>query len=332
LVIGLDITPNVTKEELKTKALKMICQNTTTDTIDSNLNQAELGKCIEKRPPEFYDEVGEMGFACEPYDPARGVRVEHVIHPKGSSTRKFIEGVIKFTNFGHFDQEKLRRVVDIMYERKVEAGETVFVQGDPANQFYIIETGKFQISADGKMYQILGPKLSFNEHALVRIANQSYTVTALESGILWTMDRITFNRTLADLEYNIIMSGLSSLCSIPQFSMLTGDVLLSLAKIMERREFSKGQFIAVGEYDDNELYIIESGGANLTVCRENIKKLSAGDYFMGPGSIRRHHPIESIVVADSEVKCLKLSGSRFGLIMGKALKEFCKTNEEGMLI
>jgi hypothetical protein len=61
---------------------------------------------------------------------------------------------------------------------RVPAGQAVFKQGDPADRFYVIETGAADVIGDGRLVRTLGPGEGFGEIALLRRVRRTATVQA----------------------------------------------------------------------------------------------------------------------------------------------------------
>jgi CRP-like cAMP-binding protein len=60
----------------------------------------------------------------------------------------------------------------------VPAGQAVFRQGDPADRFYVIETGAADVIGDGRLVTTLGPGEGFGEIALLRRVPRTAMVRA----------------------------------------------------------------------------------------------------------------------------------------------------------
>jgi Cyclic nucleotide-binding domain len=61
---------------------------------------------------------------------------------------------------------------------QVPAGQAVFRQGDPADRFYVIETGAADVVGDGRLLTTLGAGDGFGEIALLRRVPRTATVRA----------------------------------------------------------------------------------------------------------------------------------------------------------
>jgi CRP-like cAMP-binding protein len=84
----------------------------------------------------------------------------------------------------------MQRVVEV----PVKAGDPVVRQGEPADRFYIIESGTFTVTqaaqkgAAPKVLRQLGPDEVFGELGLLRQAPRSATVTAASDGMVLAME------------------------------------------------------------------------------------------------------------------------------------------------
>jgi CRP/FNR family cyclic AMP-dependent transcriptional regulator len=62
--------------------------------------------------------------------------------------------------------------------RAFRQGETIFREGDPASELYVIKSGRVDISSGNRMLATLGENGIFGEMALIDKAPRSATVTA----------------------------------------------------------------------------------------------------------------------------------------------------------
>ena len=76
--------------------------------------------------------------------------------------------------------------------RRLATGETVFAQGDPGDDYYLIEAGRVQVEVDGEPVAELGPGEGFGEIALLREVPRTATVIALTDLELYALEREHF--------------------------------------------------------------------------------------------------------------------------------------------
>jgi hypothetical protein len=102
----------------------------------------------------------------------------------------------------------MSRVIDAMFERKVEPGDHVIQQGDGGDNFYVIESGTYDVikkcevaDTEGQRVLRLDDRGSFGELALMYNQPRAATVVALTAGTLWAMDRPSFRRIVLRSAY-----------------------------------------------------------------------------------------------------------------------------------
>ena len=143
--------------------------------------------------------------SAERYDPEADDDDDdvRVIHPKSDEKRRrLIDAVQDILIFRCLEAEQMGDVIDAMFERRVAPGEHVITQGDDGDNFYVIETGTYDVlvtspgaSTPSKIHQF-AEHGSFGELALMYNMPRSATVVALNGGTLWAMDRASFRRII----------------------------------------------------------------------------------------------------------------------------------------
>jgi len=86
--------------------------------------------------------------------------------------------------FGALSDEILAHLVSTLHDMRVGAGETVFKEGDPAREMYVLIDGEMEVlkkSRRGRDQRvaILGPTDSFGEMSVIDMQPRSATVRAL---------------------------------------------------------------------------------------------------------------------------------------------------------
>ncbi len=104
-----------------------------------------------------------------------------------------LKGSEFFRNFPGSDLAGVAYLADV---RHVEAGESVFKQGDEGDAFYVVVQGSIKISRGGTHLATLGPREGFGEMALLDRETRSATATAAEDTTLLRLDRDSFDRVV----------------------------------------------------------------------------------------------------------------------------------------
>jgi MFS family permease len=99
--------------------------------------------------------------------------------------------------FAALPAPELERLALAIRDVDVEAGTTVFRQGERGDRFYVIREGEVEVAVDGARARILGAGDFFGEIALVRDTPRTATVRALGAIRLSALERDTFMSTLA---------------------------------------------------------------------------------------------------------------------------------------
>jgi predicted MFS family arabinose efflux permease len=76
--------------------------------------------------------------------------------------------------------------------QEVEAGETVIAEGTTGESFYVVASGRVEVSRSGSRLRVLEPGDSFGEIALLRDTMRTATCRALTDLVLYELDRATF--------------------------------------------------------------------------------------------------------------------------------------------
>ena len=98
---------------------------------------------------------------------------------------------------------RLERALRNVAPLPVEAGAVVIRQGDPADRFFIIERGRFQVTqhdregGEERTLREMGPDEVFGEIGLLRESPRTATVTALQDGQLLALERADFLELVA---------------------------------------------------------------------------------------------------------------------------------------
>src|SRR5262249_38896950 len=105
---------------------------------------------------------------------------------------KLIELLRTSAIFAPLPPPAVEHLASELVPRTVDAGTTVFRQGDAGELFYIVESGRCEIAIDGEKVGEAGPGDGFGEIALLRDVPRTATVTAMEETTLQSLERDEF--------------------------------------------------------------------------------------------------------------------------------------------
>ncbi len=202
------------------------------------------------------------------------------------------------------------------------AGVAILHQGDLGDSFYLIDTGRVEVSVDGYRVAILGPGASFGEKALLRATPRSATVTALEPCALWSLDGADFVAAATGSEgpvaHRVRRAAGESLeevlAGIPLFGAFDRRALAAMGEATSTR--AGVQVVRQGEPGDR-FYVLLEGEAQVTIDERPGQVLHAGDWF-GEIALLYSVPRTATVTASTELKLWALGRKAFLIALGNA--------------
>jgi len=105
--------------------------------------------------------------------------------------------IARLSIFGGLSAARIEAGLRALEPIRVAAGDVVVRQGEPADRFYVIGEGSFEVTqADDagatRVLRQLGQAAVFGERGVIARAPRSATVTALTDGLLFAMDGAAF--------------------------------------------------------------------------------------------------------------------------------------------
>ena len=99
--------------------------------------------------------------------------------------------------FAPLPQAAIETIARELVEVRVTAGEVVLHEGDRSDRFYVIESGRVEVTQAGRVLRDEGPGDYFGEIGLLRDVPRTATITAVEDTVLQALDRDTFLRVVS---------------------------------------------------------------------------------------------------------------------------------------
>jgi len=240
-----------------------------------------------------------------------------------------VKGNILFTQFEH-SPAQISQIVKEMWRLDVKAGKTLIKQGDPGDNFYVVESGTFDIFVSNKNnYQDLGTLVAtcgtgkaFGELALLYNSPRAATVKATVDSLVWAIGRATFRRLLVQMSYGKLAEYEGFLASVPIFKSISTSERRAVAEALDTVVYNHGKvIIQQGDTDGDTFYIVRSGRA-VVLKQEGDKEpvevvqLKAGDFFGERALIRNEPRAATVKVISREMTCLYLDRESFSMLMG----------------
>ncbi|RUS87434.1 hypothetical protein EGW08_004809 [Elysia chlorotica] len=290
----------------------------------------------EPAPPPSRDR--RKSVSAERYDPEADDDQDYVkvINPKSDEQRKRLNDAIKhILLFRSLDQEQMQEVLDAMFEKAVKPGHEIITQGDDGDNFYVIDSGKYDIyvNVDSKNRKLVGNYTDegfFGELALMYNMPRAATIVAASDGIVWGLDRQTFRRIVLKTAFNKrkkyekLIEGCDMLKSLDMYErMNVCDALTSQTfKDQER-------IIAQGDKADC-MYFVEEGQVRVAMVNKKngadpkattekeISRVGPGGFF-GELALVTRKPRAASVYAIGPTKCAILDVHAFERLMGPCM-------------
>jgi CRP-like cAMP-binding protein len=154
---------------------------------------------------------------------------------------------------------------------RVAAEQVVYAQGDMAEAFYVVQSGRFRataVGADGETQQLVreyGPSEAFGSHELLlKAANlvRRVTVTSLEPGVLWTISKKVFDAKLKMAPVPA-PSLVDKVRGVPIFGEMTTEELHLLCRAAKEVSLERGATLVREGSAAREFYALLDGQAKI---------------------------------------------------------------------
>jgi CRP-like cAMP-binding protein len=235
-------------------------------------------------------------------------------------TGKLLAALKEHSLFSGIKHQQLGLIVDELWLKRVPPQTSIYTQGDPADNFFIVESGSFDELSNGARVGIKKPCELIGELAVMYNHQRKTTVTAREESKVWVMDRFTFRRIRTDVSIEELQKRRRLLKVVPLMQSLSGAERAKVAEALEMVRFSFGATVVTEQSHGDALHIIASGTAGISkVLRgmsEGVGSFGEGQYF-GDAQLLKAAPWNTTVTATSVLDVLRLDLTAFRMLMGK---------------
>ncbi|XP_055921817.1 cAMP-dependent protein kinase type II regulatory subunit isoform X3 [Eupeodes corollae] len=260
---------------------------------------------------------------AEAYDPENDADEDEgatAIFPKTDEQRsRLIDAVKNILLFRSLDKEQMNQVLDAMFEKRVQPEEYIIRQGNDGDNFYVIESGVYNVFVNDKLIHSYNGNGSFGELALLYNMPRAASIQAETEGRLWAMDRQTFRRILLKSAFKKRKMYETLLDSVPMLKALQSYERMNLADALITKHYKKDErVIKQGDVADG-MYFIELGKVSVRIEQDGgeveVSQLSKGQYF-GELALVTHRPRAASVYAIDDIKVAFLDKHSFNRLLG----------------
>ncbi|XP_069142628.1 cAMP-dependent protein kinase type II regulatory subunit-like isoform X2 [Argopecten irradians] len=270
-----------------------------------------------------------QSVSAERYDPEADSDEgeDKIVYPKSDEQRKRLSEAVRYILlFRSLDVEQMQEVLDAMFEKKVKPAEHVIDQGDDGDNFYVIDSGTYDIFVNGNLVGNYDSKGSFGELALMYNMPRAATIVATSDGTLWAMDRTTFRRIVLKNAFNKRKMYEALLEHVPMLKTLDPYERMNVADALQSRSFTDGEVIITQGDEADCMYFIEEGNVRVTVKNKSdpggeeleVKRYEKGGYF-GELALVTHKPRAATAYSIGSTKCAVLDVQAFERLLGPCM-------------
>jgi len=285
---------------------------------------------IEPNGVSGYVSTRRKSVFAETYDPEDDDEPEEkIIHPKSDSQRKsLLEAVKEILLFRSLESEQLNEVLDAMFERKVTPNEYIIKQGDDGDNFYVVESGVYNIfikqgNEDVKVGSCQN-KGSFGELALMYNMPRAATIQSAGDGMLWAMDRQTFRRIVLRNAFQKRKMYESLLEKVPLLSSLNAYERMNLADALTSKTYTSGSVIIQQGDPADGMYFVETGEVSVTVVgndgsERQVTTITEGGYFGELALVTHKARAATVTASVDDLKVAFLDVNAFERLLGPCM-------------
>jgi CRP-like cAMP-binding protein len=252
---------------------------------------------------------------------------------KPADIRQMLLGIVSSNVlFSSYTYDEHNAIVDAFDTKKVGTDEFVIRQGESGDNFYVIESGAFDVfvkNASGEPQKVgntLGKGNAFGELALMYNTPRAASIKSLGEGVVWTIDRHTYRQIVVQYKYLRNKQYLGFLKEVEIMGKKLGNMMteVELEKMvisLEREVFQPGDAIIRQGNTGDHFYIIAEGDVGVfktdqkTMDEKKLTVLHKGAYF-GEQALLKEDVRQASCIAEGRVICLTLAREDFIEMMG----------------
>ncbi|MBV9008621.1 MAG: peptidase domain-containing ABC transporter [Verrucomicrobia bacterium] len=256
--------------------------------------------------------------------------------------------------FRFLPDDMFDKITPLLREEQYDFGDLIVKQGEPANAFYILTSGRARVvktganNGDEIVLASLRPGDAFGEAALSDGGTRTATVRCSTSTEVLRLDRDDFlalTESVPELKKYVQMTRRARalqgfLYEFSNFGRLPAPALRDMISKLEKVQFRKGDLIIRQGDDAGPMFILEKGRARAFAqnngSQKNLAFYRDGDFFgelsilngaRRAASVEAHADCELLALAPDAVRSLKQSYPEFSQLLEERLAQYNKKTE-----
>lgn len=284
--------------------------------------------------------VYALSYDIEDADESEDDQADFERFPKTKEQRERIKNALnRVFMFRPIETEQIDMAISLMTDKRFTPGQYVVKHDqDDIQNFFVIESGKFNAYVNGKHVYSYDNEGSFGEMALLYKTETETDIKAETDCMVWVLDGPSFQRILLKSSAKKRKMYESLLESVPLLKVLKPRELLNLADALVPQHYKKDDVVIKQGDEGNGMYFIEEGRVAVKIEWEKgqgeryIASLQRGAYF-GEIALLTNGPRMASIYAETDTKLAFLEKEGFERLLGKCvdllkrgLKEYHNTN------
>lgn len=289
-------------------------------SIVSNLNLSRRDKLKGKAP--VVDSRKESSIILE-------IPCARVVQKAKSPGDKLLimEGLLNHFILKNLDEYSQLQIAEAMTLYEVMRKETVFEEGQPGLNFFIVAKGILEVTVGEKSLGVIKRGTGFGELALLDDSPRTATVRTIEHTYLWGLDRNTFRKAVRHINSLNYLENRQFLDSVPFFENLTAQQKDNLLDAMNYQNWSNNQKIVKEGDTGNLFYIVKEGTVMCSRQGEFLRNMTKGMTF-GEQSLLYDIKRTATITAVGDVKVLSIDRDSLIQVLGDNLQDIIYRNSE----
>lgn len=287
---------------------------------DDDDDDDEMGDIIDL--PKTKPVGRRHSVAAEKYNPEEDDDdTPKIVHPKTTEQRAYLLVATKnIFMFRSLDPKQINEVIDAMFGRDAVEGDVIIEQGDDGDNFYVIESGVYDIYVNQNKVGSYNQSGSFGELALMYNMPRAATIKATTKGKLWALDRQTFKRIVVKSAFEKRKMYEQLLDNMPLFKSLSAYERMNVADALYSKLFKNNEEIIKQGDQATCMYFIEHGQVRIVRAQDGqskeVKLCNKGQYFGELALLTKKPRAATAIAVGDDVKCAILDIDAFERLLG----------------